>query len=280
MKQNGHVSKHPNIFCILLCSALLSLIGFLDYVTGTEISFSIFYLIPVSLATWRASKWIGFLFCFVSTIVWLYSDLIPCHVYSQSMIPYWNAFVHLCFFLIVSILITKLKSSLMLEKELSSTDSLTGLLNVRAFNDLAYREINRFRRSNRPFTVAYIDVDNFKMVNDQFGHDAGNTLLRSIAETIKINTRSVDLIARVGGDEFVLLLGETGSEAAQVVLNKLHEQVRDYFARNAWPVTLSIGAVTYNKLPYKVDDILKKADNLMYAAKQSGKSKIIYESVD
>jgi diguanylate cyclase (GGDEF)-like protein len=265
---------------MLLCSALLFLIGFLDYITGEEISFSAFYLLPVSFATWRTSKWIGILFSVFSAIVWFYADMLTGHVYSHTFIPYWNTFVRLCFFLIVSILLTNLKKSFMHEKELSRKDQLTGLLNMRAFYDLAYVEVNRARRFKRPFTVAYIDVDNFKMVNDQFGHEAGNILLQVIAKTLKTNIRAVDLCARLGGDEFVILLGETASESAHVVFSKLQEQIIDAFDRNRWPVTLSIGAVTYNKPPDTIDDILKKADSLMYSAKNSGKNKITYELVD
>jgi diguanylate cyclase (GGDEF)-like protein len=265
---------------MLLCSALLLLIGFIDYITGDEISFSVFYLLPVSFATWRINQVTGILFSVFSAIVWFYSDILSGHVYSHIAIPYWNAFVRLCFFLVVSTLLTKLKNSFMHEKELSRTDQLTGLLNMRAFYDLAYVEVNRARRFKRPFTVAYMDVDNFKTVNDQFGHEAGNILLVVIAETLKANIRSIDLTARLGGDEFVLLLGETGSESAHIVFSKLQEQMIDAFARNRWPVSLSIGAATYNKAPDTVDAMLKKADSLMYLAKNSGKNKIIYELVD
>ena len=280
MKPTEYVSKLPEALCILLCSSLVILVGFLDYITGEEISFSVFYLVPVSLATWRTGQWMGILFCVFSAITWFYTDIISGHVYSHSAIPYWNAFVRLCFFLIISSLLIKLRSSLMYERELSRRDALTGLLNMRAFYDLAYREINRSRRFKRPFTVAYMDVDNFKVVNDKFGHEVGNVLLISIAETLKINMRAIDLTARLGGDEFVLLLGETGKESAHIVLSKLQEQIMGAFEKNRWPATLSIGAVTFNKAPNTVDDMLKKADILMYSAKNGGKNKMIYESCD
>lgn len=280
MKPTEYVSKLSNSLCILLCSALVILIGFLDYITGEEISFSLFYLVPVSLATWRTCRWIGILFCVFSAITWFYTDIKSGHVYSHSAIPYWNAFVRLCFFIIVSSLLVKLRSSLVHEKELSRRDALTGLLNMRAFYDLASIEINRSRRFKRPFTVAYMDVDNFKMVNDKFGHEVGNVLLMSIAEILKDNMRAIDLTARLGGDEFVLLLGETGRESAHIVLSKLQEQILDVLERNRWPATLSIGAVTYNKPPDTVDDMLKKADSLMYSAKNGGKNKMLYEVVD
>jgi diguanylate cyclase (GGDEF)-like protein len=279
MRPAEYFNKLPKTFCVLSCTALLAVIGFLDYITGEEISFSVFYLIPVSLATWRTNRGIGIFFCFFAAVVWFYADMLPGHVYSHPVIPYWNALVRLCFFLIVSFLLAKLKDSLLLEKDLARTDALTGLLNMRAFYDSADIEMRRARRFRRPFTVAYMDVDNFKMVNDQFGHDVGSTLLRSIAETIRANVRAIDLTARLGGDEFVFFLGETGKESALLVFTKLQDQIINVFEKSKWPVTLSIGVVTYNKSPDTVDEILKKADALMYSAKNSGKNKIMHETI-
>lgn len=91
MKPAEYVSRLPKAFCIPLCSALLLLIGFLDYITGEEISVSVFYLVPVSLATWRTGRRSGILFCIFSAIMWFYVDIISGHVYSHIAIPYWNA---------------------------------------------------------------------------------------------------------------------------------------------------------------------------------------------
>jgi diguanylate cyclase (GGDEF)-like protein len=150
---------------------------------------------------------------------------------------------------------------------------------MRAFYDLAQREIERARRFKHPFTIAYMDLDNFKMINDQHGHSVGNELLRIVSETIKKNSRAVDSIARLGGDEFAVLLTETGGESAKVVFSKLHKQIMEVMDRNKWAVTLSIGAVTYITPPNTVDDMLKKADDLMYSVKKGGKNMIKYEAI-
>lgn len=202
------------------------------------------------------------------------------HVYSHFLIPYWNAFERLCFFIIVSYYLSGLKSSLTQEKLLAGIDSLTGLLNRIAFNDAAQSEIDKARRFKHPFTVAYMDLDNFKMVNDHLGHSVGDALLQLVADTIKKNTRVVDIVARLGGDEFIVLLPETGIESAQVVFRKLQKRIMEAMQKNRWPITLSIGAVTYINPPDTVDNMIKKADNLMYSAKNSGKNKIIHELID
>jgi diguanylate cyclase (GGDEF)-like protein len=275
-----YIGSHPKTFYFLLCFASLSAIGFLDYLTGDEISVSVFYLVPVSLAAWQGTKWMGILFCFLSAMVWFLADVMTGHVYSHLIIPYWNAIVRLSFFLVVAELLTRLKLSLAREKMLSATDSLTGLLNVRAFYDLANKEIDRARRFKRPFTLGYIDLDDFKMVNDQLGHSVGDVLLRSVADIIKKNTRTINLSARLGGDEFAILLAETGIESAHTVFSRLQGKIMEDMRRNKWPVTLSIGAITFSKPPDAVDDMVRKADNLMYKAKNSGKNKILLELLD
>lgn len=280
MKTNEYFNRLSNPFCITICLALLFLIGALDYLTGEEITFSVFYLIPVSLVSWRTNRWIGILFCFSSAIVWFYADILAGHVYSHPIIPYWNAFVRLCFFVVVSYLLTRLKASLTREKILARSDALTGLLNIRAFSELAEIEMNRSRRFKRPFTIGYIDLDNFKMVNDEWGHSVGDTLLQLVGEVIKKNTRAVNIAARLGGDEFAILLTETGIEDAKQAFSRLQEIIIEAMRGNKWGVTLSIGSVTYNNPPDRVDDMIKRADNLMYSAKSSGKNRIVYEVVD
>ncbi len=138
-------------------------------------------------------------------------------------------------------------------------------------------EINRARRYDRPFTVVCIDLDNFKTVNDCFGHSTGDMILRSVARTLQENIRVTDTLARLGGDEFAILLPETGRSVAETILRKVRKINLDIMRRHGWPVTLSIGVVTFARPPSTVDETLRKADQLMYAAKNSGKNSIRYE---
>lgn len=252
-------------------------IGLTDYATGEELSFSIFYLFPVAITTWFVGRNTGLFFAVISAGCWLAADLFGGHGYSHPAIPYWNMLVRFGFFLVILIILSRLKVAYEHVKTLSSVDPLTGVLNGRAFQERANAEIERARRYGHPFTVAYIDLDNFKVVNDRFGHSTGNTVLCTVADTVSGNLRATDIVARLGGDEFALLFPETGEESARAVLSKLRNMVSGSMQANGWPVTLSIGAVTFHKPPDSVDRMLKTADELMYAAKHDGKSQIRHE---
>ncbi len=160
-------------------------------------------------------------------------------------------------------------------EQLSRTDDLTGIMNRRAFTELCMIEIGRARRFENPFSVAFIDLDNFKVVNDKFGHSTGDELLCSVAETIQKNIREIDLFTRLGGDEFMLLLVKSDSESSLEVVKKLQNMLMDVMNKKGWPVTFSIGLVTYNSPPDEVEEIIRNTDELMYAAKQSGKNTIM-----
>jgi diguanylate cyclase (GGDEF)-like protein len=177
-----------------------------------------------------------------------------------------------CVFLVVALTLGRLKRSLLHEKELARTDALTGIANRRAFFEIAGNELSRMNRYKRPFTIAYLDLDDFKLVNDRLGHEAGDDLLRFVSIAIRSTIRSSDLIARVGGDEFAILLPETNEEQARSVIEKINVSLHETLKTHDLTTTYSIGVVTYVRPPATVDDMLKKADHMMYAAKREGKN--------
>jgi len=135
-------------------------------------------------------------------------------------------------------------------------------------------EINRARRCNLPFCVVYIDLDNFKAINDCYGHNVGDNLLRVVARTIQDNTRAMDTAARVGGDEFAVLLPETEPEMAQVITRRIQRVNSEVMQQLETRVTLSMGVAAFTQPPLTVDDLLKTSDALMYSAKKKGKNTI------
>jgi PAS domain S-box-containing protein len=135
----------------------------------------------------------------------------------------------------------KLRAALENEKNLSRLDFLTQIPNRRAFSEILQTEAMRSRRYKRPLSIAYIDLDNFKQVNDQLGHETGDELLRLVAQTIFTNIRGTDTVSRLGGDEFALLLPETAKDPACEVVNKLPE-IGPSLSALAWQLSPSLGS--------------------------------------
>jgi diguanylate cyclase (GGDEF)-like protein len=272
-----YLSKLPQSLLISAASVMALLVGILHHIAGPELSSTVFYLIPIALVTWFTKRPIGLILSMLSALTWLIADLTSGAAYSSSDIPYWNGVARLSSFVILVFILSALKSILKQEKELSRIDFLTGIRNRRYFIELVNMEINRARRYEHPFTMACIDLDNFKTVNDCFGHSTGDILLRLVARTIQENIRITDTVARLGGDEFAILLPETGCNVAEAILQKVQKINSDILRRHGWPVTLSIGVVTFTSPPSTVDETLKEADRLMYTAKNKGKNSIQYQ---
>lgn len=255
---------------------LIFAIGILDFVTGYELAFSLFYLLPISAVVWFLGKRFGVLFSALASIVWFFADYFSGHQYTDQLVYIWNTAIRFAFFVIVTALLSSLKESLDREKALSRVDRLTGAVNGEFFYELMQAELERFIRYKHPFTLMYIDLDNFKMVNDQFGHSTGDTLLRQVITSIKEKTRKTDIVARMGGDEFAILLLETDSLTAQLVIPRIQQHLLNEMAKNKWSVTFSIGAITFTSAPKSTREIFKLADEQMYSVKRAGKNAVSY----
>ncbi len=273
----GRLSKLPQSLLISTGFAMVLLAGILTHLAGPEISSAVFYSIPIVLVTWFTGRSIGLIFSILSALAWLIADLTSGATYFNLAILYWNGVSRLSSFFILTIVLSSLKSTLKQEKQLSRIDFLTGIKNRRYFIELANMEINRARRYEHPFTMLCIDLDNFKVVNDSFGHSTGDILLRLVARTICENIRVTDTVARLGGDEFAILMPETGGDVAEVIIQRVQKINLDYMRKHGWPVTLSIGVVTFTNPPSTVDEVLRISDRLMYTAKKNGKNRIEYE---
>lgn len=166
-----------------------------------------------------------------------------------------------------------LRRGLRRERALARTDVLTGIENRRAFYELADREIKRAGRYGKAFTVVCFDIDDFKLVNDRYGHQAGDAVLRLAADTARKAIRASDAVARLGGDEFAILLHETTAAASRTVIRKLRLAIRGGVQVNGRAVTVSLGAVTCLEAPDTVDALIRWADELLYAAKRGGKDR-------
>jgi diguanylate cyclase (GGDEF)-like protein/PAS domain S-box-containing protein len=168
----------------------------------------------------------------------------------------------------------QLNQVLQREKELARTDTLTGLANRRAFYEAVQSERARSARYGRPVTLAYIDLDHFKRINDTLGHAVGDELLACVADALRSTLRASDIVGRLGGDEFAVLLPETNATAAEPLLRKLHEILTLAMVAKSWPVTFSLGAATFLDNPPPIEEMIRTADELMYTVKKSGKNRV------
>jgi diguanylate cyclase (GGDEF)-like protein len=158
-----------------------------------------------------------------------------------------------------------------MQQELASTDSLTGLLNSRAFFSAAERELARQRRSKAALTMAYLDVDNFKAVNTQLGHMGADEVLRQSAHAMKRALRVTDTIGRVGGDEFAILLPDSDPAQVKGVLDRLRREVLAANKDQKMVITVSVGAVVFAEPATSVNAMLEESDELMYLVKREAK---------
>ncbi len=254
-------------FCIgMICSLIVI---FMDTIDGDKYNFSFFYLFPISLTTWFAGRIFGVVVALLCSIAWAVDN------HSQDLtVLIWNTLSTISVFVVISVLVHKVRILWEQERKQSQIDFLTGCLNSRAFHGILEYEIHRMKRERKPLTIAYIDLDNFKHINDQFGHLRGDELLKFIVVSVQTSMRKTDVIARVGGDEFVILFPNTDEEAARIAVNKIKDSLRADMMLHHWATTFSIGVVTCLDPPSRSEELITLADNYMYEVKRNGKNGI------
>jgi len=179
---------------------------------------------------------------------------------------------------IVSLFAVDIRYGLSRAKLLAETDELTGLLNLRGFSIAANRLFGQALRYNRAATVLMIDSDNLKSVNDSYGHEAGNQMLRQLTRLVQAELRYTDVLARYGGDEFIVLLPETPVNGALEVAERIREAIAGVpvdVGGNRAACSVSIGMASHPKDGSSLDALVARADRAMYQAKQSGRNRVV-----
>ena len=273
------MESRSKAFHILLSFALVVILGWINYAAVHDVSVGIFYLIPVSLGSWFLSTISRIVISFFTATVWLGVDVYSGQAGGHSVASYRNAFVGFVFLIFFGLILGGLRRAYNHQKELARTDYLTQLANARSFYEATELEIVRLRRYEHPFTLAYLDIDDFKAINDEHGHGEGDRLLKTLGEAATRNLRETDLVARLGGDEFTILLPETDADAAKIAIEKLRHFLLDEMRNHGWAATFSIGVVTCKSAPESVSEVLKLGDRLAYEAKNSGKDAARYDVI-
>ena len=267
-----------------LAWALILTVCVVDYATGPYVTVSIFYLAPIAVIAWRSGAPTGAVAVLLVTAGSLVGDLTSA---SQELYPgdpgeltaWWNALMRPAAGALVVALVVRQRRVLRREERLARTDELTGAANRRQFLDALRSEMYRSERYCRPLTVVLVDVDRFKRINDQYGHAAGDEVLRNVATHLSQRRREVDLVARLGGDEFALLLPETDARSAREVLGRLAVPLEiqpGHEREDAVEVRLSTGTATVcgPDASRSVEDVLAEADRSLYGAKGSAEPQV------
>lgn len=177
-------------------------------------------------------------------------------------------------FAVTMILLINIERDRRLMKQLASTDKLTGLYNRHKFTHLAAKEINRCERYEHPFSIIMIDIDDFKVINDQFGHVQGDQVLKNLGAVLQSGLRDSDILARWGGEEFIILMPETTADQAVSVADRLRKAFEDFNHDNLGSVTISLGVAEKKDCKMDLNTLIHRADQALYKAKNKGKNRI------
>lgn len=260
---------------IVIAASMVAVVAIVDYVTFDEVSISVFYLVPIALTAWYAPVWAACILCGLATLAWFDVEYLAGHRDSHGLITTWNALVRSVFFLTTAFLVARTRSLLRRTQVLARQDGLTGLLNARAFKETSRHLLHLAVRHRHPVALGVIDLDEFKRVNDRFGHSEGDRVLHGVAETLAGAVRGTDVVGRLGGDEFAVLLPETDADGARESFGRIRAALLRDAAAQEWRVGFSIGVALFEVAVADIDDALRIADQLTYAVKNSGKDGIL-----
>ncbi len=264
-------------FTILATSVLaVIIVSFLSYYTG-DFSLEIVYALLILLATWYAGRLQG-LFVTICSGVGIVLSYYFLNAQSVKM-HLVNMGLEIVVLTTICLLTSALREHHLKAEYMASYDALTGVSNRNSFFLLAQQILNEAYRYKRPFTLAFFDLDNFKLVNDRHGHLEGDKALKLVADEIRNALRHADIVARFGGDEFIVLLPETDQAMADSVLRKLQNRLLEAMEENGWPITFSIGAVTCQSFQLSINDLLQLADSYLYSVKSLNKNGLRLEKV-
>ncbi len=269
-------SQSKNNGMLILAVLTFLFIVLFDFINSGKYILSAFYIVPISLLAWHSGKKYAIPLAFFCAAMGV---LISFKGNQHSDVYIFNMIINCVTYFGFAYSISKLKTLFENEKSLARIDYLTGIPNWKAFSETLEREIERAKRAKQTLSLAYIDCDNFKYINDEFGHNEGNNALRVIASTMENNIRKTDYVARIGGDEFVVLLTGANAKDSCIIVEKIKNLLNKEMKNNNYPVTFSIGLSTFEDVPDSAEEMIKFSDVLMYEVKNTSKDSIRSEVI-
>ncbi len=280
---------------LIILSALgsIALFQWVDRVTGTQVQSVMFYVLPIVFVAWTVERRWVVLVALLSSLTWTAVEFSEMK-FDHPSIGIWNEAAALGIFLLIGLTIStvrreqrrlqtahdRIQELLEAEQRDARTDPLTDLPNRRDFAENLRLEIARCRRDGKPLCLLYLDLDNFKKVNDKHGHAVGDEVLRGVAGVLRSHLRASDMAARLGGDEFAALLWQSELDGAGVAAGRVLSGVRGLAAKYAdCGFGASVGVAWFRRPPADADEALEEADSAMYEAKQD-KNRVVVVNVE
>jgi diguanylate cyclase (GGDEF)-like protein len=263
----------------LIAIGITLLLGILDFEAAPEIHFLVIYLLPIALASWYLNRNSGIYMAIMCSLVWLIADSLGGRVQSSPWIAGWNFLMRTGAFVVISLSQSQLRAKFDALSELAARDFLTGLPNGRAFYELTAREMER-AYGDEPLTLAFIDLAGFKWINHRLGYATGDQMICTIAHAIRQNVPRPDLVGRIGGTSFAVLLPNTASDGANLILDRLQNALKQERKKYAQPVTFFISAVACAKVPRSIAELMHQAEAQMTRMKGGTKDLLQIAAVD
>ncbi len=253
-------------------------IGVIDFLIGPRVALTLLYLAPLAFATWYASRRTGAFIAVVSVLPMIAAGIREGTIVVQPVLLLWDSASQLATMLFVALLLERLREALHAQTALATTDVLTGSLNRRAFMQRLQQAFDSSARTGQTLTLAYLDLDNFKQINDTLGHEGGDRALCLVAATLTGAIRRTDICARLGGDEFALLFPAVNQKMAPALIAKVQDALAQACVGEYASVTCSIGCTSFFVPPKDLNEAISVADRLMYKVKATGKNGVIYDA--
>jgi diguanylate cyclase (GGDEF)-like protein len=276
---DARLRRLPRPLLLALGLAGVTLLAVLDVAGHHSLPLETFYVAPVLAVGWlTGSTGYGLVVAVAAALVRpaeaLFLAALPGVPAPHPALLVAGAAAQVLLYLVLLALLTSLRGYLERREAEALRDALTGIANRRAFVAVAAAELERSRRYRHQLSLIYLDVDDFKAVNDCLGHGEGNRLLLRLTAVLAATLRSSDTAARLGGDEFAVLMPETGSRAARQLAERLMAALSAERASDGAPLSCSCGLITFRAAPASVAALIEAGDRLMYEAKAGGKNQL------
>jgi diguanylate cyclase (GGDEF)-like protein len=263
-------AKRPRSTALLAGLVALLVVCGLHEGFRSSLALSSLYILPIWVSTRLGGRWIGLVLVALTTVIVGFQESALTSRLSLAQVIL-DESVRFVSFGAIMLLFAQFEDSLTTYQTHARRDPLTGLLNRRALHESAESALTRARRRAQAFIVAVIDCDSFKVINDTHGHEAGDRALQLLAQVLEGNIRSSDLVARVGGDEFVLVFQGSAEVEVKAILARIEKAFSEATARQGWRTSLSAGYAFLNERCQTLPELLRIADDAMYKAKQQKK---------